>query len=255
MLKMFRQRFTYFALSCGSGLALIWGAGADVIFEGESQAATGYYFLLISNQTIISFVGVILILIFSALLISSETASGTLHMNLISPISRLEFLTAKLITGFSFSFLFVLSVCLPALTIGGLRFGYGSYIEAGLVIFTRWEIFKNIIFCYLLLLIVLLAYVSYGLLISVLTRNTGFAIGMSVGGVLFLDLVSERLKISRYIFQSYVETPFNIVRSATEGFSIIWKPGVLNCLGVSLAWIITCFVLAIFIFSKKDYKC
>lgn len=254
MFKMFRLKLTYFSLACGVAIILIWGGGADYFFTEGSQPGAGYHFFLVSNQTVISFLGVILILIFSALLISSETASGTLQMNLVNSISRLEFLIAKLITGWFFSILFVLSVALPALAIGGLHFGYGNYTEEGLTLFTQWQIFKNIIFCYLLLLAVLLAYVSYGLLISVLTGNTGYAIGLSVGSVLFLDLVCERLKISSYLFQTYVETPFDIVKSVTEGFDITWKPDIYPGLGVPLAWAVACFTAAFFVFSRKDYK-
>lgn len=254
MFKMFRSKLTYFFQACVVGIILFWGISTNYFFPDGSQPGTGYNFLLISTQTAMSFLGVILILIFGSLLVSSETASGTLQMNLVNPVSRLEFLAAKLIAGWFFSIFLVLSTALPALAIGGLKFGYGNYTEEGLTLFTWQQIFTAIVFCFLLLLIVLLAFVSYSLLISVLTANTGYAIGLSVGSVLFLDLVRERLKISPYLFQAYVETPFDLVKSLTEGLDITWKPDIYFCIGVPLGWSVACFGAAFFIFSRKDYK-
>lgn len=254
MFKMFRSKLTYFFLACGMGIILFWGISANYFFADGSQPGTGYNFLLSSNQTAMSFLGVILILIFGSLLVSSEASSGTLQMNLVNPISRLEYLAAKLIAGWFFCFLLVLSMALPALAIGGLKFGYGNYAEEGLILFTRQQIFMSVVSCFLILLIVLLAYVSYSLLISVLTPNTGYAIGLSVGSILFLDLVRVRLNISPWLFQSYIETPFELVKSLTEGLSITWKPDIYLCLGVPLAWSVVCFMAAFFVMSRKDYK-
>jgi len=252
--KMFRSKITYFFLACAVGIILLWGVSADYFFQARSHPGTGYNFLLISNQTAMSFLGVILILIFGSLLISSETASGTLQMNLVNPVSRLEFLTAKWIAGWLFSLLLILSMVLPALVIGRLKFGYGPYTEKGLTIFTRGQMFTAIVFSFVLLLIVLLAFVSYSLLISVLTSNIGYAIGLSIGSILFLDLVRDRLKISPYLFQAYVETPFDLVKSMSEGFAISWKPDIYLCIGVPLVWSAACFSTALFIFLRKDYK-
>lgn len=252
--KMFRSKLTYFFLACSGGIILFWGVSANYFFPDKSLPGTGYNFLLTSNQTAMSFLGVIFILIFGSLLISSEVASGTLQMNLVNPVSRLEFLTAKLLVGWLFSILLVLSMVLPALAFGGLKFGYGHYIEEGFMLFTRQQIFAAIFLCFLLLLIVLLAYVSYSLLISVLTANTGYAIGLSVGSVLFLDLLREKLKISPFLFQTYIETPFDLVKSLTEGLAITWKPDIYFCIGVPLIWSFVCFSVALVVFSKKDYK-
>lgn len=254
MFKMFRSKLAYFFLACSTGIILLWGVSADLFLQDPSRPGTGYYFLLTSVQTAMSFLGVILILIFGALLVSAETAAGTLQMNLVNPISRLEFLASKLIAGWLFGLLLLVSMALPALIIGGLKFGYGNYTEEGLTLFTRARIFTAILFCFLLLLIILLAFVSYSLLVSVLMANVGSAIGLSVGSVLFLDLIRDRLRISPYLFQAYIETPFDLVKSLTEGFNISWKPDIYLCIGVPFAWSVACFAAAFLIFSRKDYK-
>ena len=252
--KMLRLKLTYFFLACVVAVILFWGVSSAYFFPDSSQPGTGYSFLLSSNQTTMSFLGIIFIMIFSSLLVSAETASGTLQTNLVNPISRLEFLSAKLAIGWLFSLLLVLSMALPALAIGGLKFGYGHYVEEGLTLFTRQQIFFGILTNYLVLSVVLLAYVSYCLLISVLTSNQGYAIGLCVGSVLMMDFVKGRLNISSFLFQSYVETPFELAKSMTEGFKAVWKPDIIASLGVSLAWTIACFVLAVLIFVRKDYK-
>jgi len=252
--KMFRMKLTYFFFACGVGIILFWGISTSYFFPDGSQPGIGYVFLLSSTQTTMSFLGVIFIMIFGSLLISSETASGTLQTNLVNRISRLEFLSAKLIVGWLFSLLLVLSMALPALAIGGFKFGYGHYVEAGLILFTRQQIFTGILAGFLVLFVVLLAYVSYSLLISVLTSNPGYAIGLCVGSVLMMDFIKGRLNISPFLFQSYVEMPFELVKSMPEGFNIAWKPDIFLCLGVPLAWTVVCFAAALLIFTRKDYK-
>jgi ABC-type transport system involved in multi-copper enzyme maturation permease subunit len=252
--KMFHMKLTYFFLACGVAVILFWGISTSYFFPDGSQPGTGYIFLLSSNQTTMSFLGVIFIMIFGSLLISSETASGTLQTNLVNPISRLEFLSAKLIIGWLFSLLLVLSMALPALAIGGLKFGYGHYVEEGLTLFTRQQIFTGIMAGFLVLSVVLLAYVSYSLLISVLTSNPGYAIGLCVGSVLMMDFIRGRLNISPFLFQSYVETPFELAKSMPEGFRAAWQPDITLCLGVPLVWTVVCFAAAVLIFMRKDYK-
>jgi len=252
--KLIMQKFTYLSITCVIGIVMLWGIGLDYLFSENTYFTSGYLFLLISTRTTISLMGVILILIFSSLLVSTEVSSGTLQMMLINPISRLEFFSAKVITGMMFSLILLISTIIPALIIGSIHFGYGDYIEGGIILFTKGEIFLNIFFCFSLLLIPLLAFCCYGLLFSVITNNVGFSIGFSVGSVIFLDVIKERLDISPFLFQSYIETPFEIVMNIVEGFKVNWKSEILSCIGVPTIWIIGCFSIGLFIFQRKDYK-
>jgi len=145
-------------------------------------------------------------------------------------------------------------MALPALIIGGFKFGYGNYVEEGLVLFTRQEIFSEIIVCYLVVSVVLVAYVSYSLFISVLIPNPGYAIGLCVGVALMMDFVRVRMNISSFIFQSYIETPFELAKGIAEGFKGTWRPDVYFCILVPLAWAIIFFTLALYLFARKDYK-
>jgi ABC-type transport system involved in multi-copper enzyme maturation permease subunit len=252
--KLMKQKFTYFSIICVIGIIVLWGIGANYFFPEGTNPGSGYLFLLLSTQTSISFVGVILILIFCSMLISAETSTGTLQMILINPISRLEFFIGKAIAGMIFSFILFISTILTALIIGGIHFGYGDYVEGEITLFTKGEIFLNIFYCFSLLLIPLFAFCCYGLLISVFTSNVGSAIGFSVGSILFLDVIREKLNLSRFLFQSYIETPFEIVKNVTEGFDINWKPDIFSCIGVPAIWIIFCLCIGFLFLSRKDYK-
>lgn len=252
--KLFRFKLTYFFISCAVGIILLWGASADLLFRDPSQPGIGYYFLLTSTQTAMSFLGIVCILIFGALLITAETTAGTLHMILVNPVSRLEFLVSKLAAGWFFSILITVSVGFVALIIGRFKFGYGDYVEEGVIVFTQSHIFSAILTTFLLLLITLLAFVSYSLMISVLVSNIGYSVGLSVGSILFLDLVRDRLGISTFLFQGYVETPFELAKSLTEGFDIVWKPEIYFLICVPFAWSVICFIIAYLVFSRKDFK-
>jgi ABC-type transport system involved in multi-copper enzyme maturation permease subunit len=40
----------------------------------------------------------------------------------------------------------------------------------------------------------------------------------------------------------------------TEGFKAAWMPDIIASLSASLAWTTACFVVAVLIFTRKDYK-
>lgn len=236
------------------GIVVLWGIGSEYIFSGEIHSGVGYLFVLYSAQTALSFLGVILILIFSSLLITSEFSSGTLQMSLVNPVYRFEFFISKIIIGWLFSFILLFIMFFSAFIIGALRFGYRDYVEEGIKLFSKEQMFSEILLCFLVTLIPLLAFSCFGLMISVLTRNVGYSIGISVGSILFLDLIRDRFGLSPFLFQSYIETPFELVKSLTEGFPVSWKPEIYSCLGVPLIWAIGCTAIGLFIFSRKDYK-
>lgn len=248
------MKLTYFSAACAVGIILLWGIGAEYFFPEKGQPGAGYSFVLISTQTTLNFLGVILVLIFSSLQVTSESSAGTLQMVLVCPVKRTHFYVSKLLTGWVFSVLLLAVMTGTALFVSGLSFGYGDFTEGGIILFRKSRIFIDMAFCYGLVLVPLLAYCSFGLLVSVLAKNTGTSIGISVGGVLFLDLARERLGLSPYLFQSYIEKPFELVQSITEGFAVVWKPEIYRILGISLIWALCCAAIGLLVFKRKDYK-
>lgn len=252
--KMLHQKFIYLSIICVIVVVIISGIGIGYVLPENSDAGSGYLFMLISSRTAISMIGAVLILIFSSMLISNETSFGTIQMMLINPISRLEFFLAKLITAMIFSIILLTTIILSAFVVGKIIFSYGDLVERGIVLFTQWEILSNFLYCYLILLFPIFALICYGLMISVLINNVGMAIGLSVGSIIFLDIVKERLNLSSFLFQSYIETPFEFAQDLIEGFGINWTPKIFYCIGISGGWIVVFLLIGYLIFSKKDYK-
>lgn len=252
--KMMHQKFVYLSIICLIAVVIISVIGLDYLLPENSNLGSGYLFFLISSRTAISMIGTLLILIFSSMLISNETSFGTIQMMLVNPISRLEFFLAKIITGMIFSVLLIIIIILTAFLVGKVAFGYGIYAERGIIVFTQWQILSNFLYCFLILLFPLFSFCCYGLLISIIINNVGLAIGLSMGSIIFLDIVKERLKVSPFLFQSYIETPFEFAQDIIEGFGISWTPKIFYCLGVSGAWIVVFLCVGYLIFSKKDYK-
>jgi len=252
--KMIHQKFIYLSIIFLIFVVVISGIGIEYLLPESSNVSSGYLFVLISSRTAISMIGIILILIFSSMLISYETSSGTLQMMLINPVSRLEFFLAKLITAMIFSILLLITIILTAFLVGKITLGYGDYTERGIVLFTQWQIVSNLLYCYLILLFPIFCLCSYGILISILISDVGFSIGLSVGSIIFLDIVKERLNLTPFLFQSYIETPFELAQDIVEGFGIDWTPKIFYCLGISGAWSVVFLFIAYLIFSKKDYK-
>jgi ABC-2 type transport system permease protein len=253
LFKMFRLKLTYFLLGFIVLSSFLWGMAADLFFTDKSDASNGFIFFITSAQSIMSLIGTIFILIYCSLLISSETASGTLHLNLVNPILRSELLLAKMMGGWVFSLLITFCIGITSFIIGSVKFGYKD-IQEGMIIHTKSQIFLLIINNLLILSFVLLAFVNYSLLISILTSNSGQAIAFSVGGILLLDIIKYRIKISPYLFQTYIEKPFDLIKDNLENFGISGKSDVIQCFVVSLIWASLCFFISLLILNKKDLK-
>jgi len=252
--KLVRQKITYFSIFCVVVMIVLGRIGTNYLFIERSEIGSGYLFLLISSRTIINMFGVILILIFSSLLISSEASSGTIQAVLVNPISRFEFYVSKIVIGMVFSLLILGTIFLASFIIAKINFTFGDYIENGITIYTQNEIFLNFSLCFLLLLFPIFAICIFGLLISTLTKNIGLAIGVSIGSIIIFDILKERLDISHFLFQSYIENSFELAQNLIDGFKINWFPNVFYCIGVPGIWMILMFVIGYFIFSRKNFK-
>jgi len=235
-------------------MSVLSGIGANYLFLERSEIGSGYLFFLISSRTVINMFGVILILIFSALLISSEVSSKTIQSVLVNPISRFEFYVSKIIIGMVFSVLIVATILLVSFIIAKINFTFGDYVENGITIYTQNEIFMNLSLCFLLLLLPIFAICIFGLLISTLTKNIGLAIGVSIGSIIIFDILKERIDISHFLFQSYIENSFELAQNLIDGFKINWIPNVINCIAVPGIWMILMFVTGYFIFSRTNFK-
>lgn len=252
--KLIHQKFTYFSVISIILLIVLSGIGANYLFIEHSEIGSGYMFLLVSSRAVFNMFGVILILIFSSLLISSESSLGTIQAMLVNPISRLEFYFSKLIVGMFFGIIILGTILFTSFIIAKINFTFGDYIENGITIFTQNEIFLNLSICFLLLLIPIFSICSFGLLISTLTKNIGLAIGLSIGCIIIFDILKERLNISHFLFQSYIDDPYELAQNLIEGFKINWFPTIFSCIGIPGIWMILMFVTGYLIFSKTNFK-
>ncbi len=253
-IKLISQKFTYFSLIALIILVILIGIGVNYFSIEQSTIGSGYLFLLSSVRTVISLFGVIFILIFSSQLISSESSSGTLQVNLVNPIKRFEFYAAKLIISIFFAMTILAITLLASIVIIRINYSFGDYVERGLTIFTQGDIFLNLFLCSLLLFFPLLSICCYGLLISTITKNSGTAIGYSIGSIIIIDVIKERFNISDIVFNSYIDTPFELAQQITEGFKINWMPTILYCIFIPMIWAIIMAGTGYFIFSKRDFK-
>ena len=95
--KAARRKLPYFGLFGGGLVCGLTYIVADELSAADTANAWGYVSL--SMQLVFTDIGLIFVLVFSALLMADETRSGTIQVALAAPVYRWEFYVAKVVAG------------------------------------------------------------------------------------------------------------------------------------------------------------
>jgi hypothetical protein len=105
-----------------------------------------------------------------------------------------------------------------------------------------------------LCLLPLSACAAYGILISTLTRSTGAAIGSAVGVWLLMDILKYPLHIDRYIFSTYIETPWRVFNGHCNGLDTTWFPETGYAIATSLAFLFISSAISMAVMSRRNLR-
>jgi len=222
--KHFRQRFLYVALILIGLIAVIWTRNADLI--APVSGINGHTALVLGIIGVTSLIA-LLSLIFSAMLVAGETSGGTFRMILPRPITRAEFLSAKILMGVTFSVLLIVFYIFVSLVSSIGIYSFGPIIEDQEVVMTTGVIAGQLALALLFTLLPLMAAVSYGIFMSVLSRSLATAIGASIGILLALDIIKHIFRvgdfmIKPYIFTTYFDEFLKIAQDYAQGLEVVW---------------------------------
>ena len=248
--KAARRKFTYL------GLILVVLAVASallvrhVVRDGESD----YAFIAYATPIALNLLGLLLLVTYCSGLVSAELGSGSICLVLVRPVRRHEFLIAKMLLGVTYAAM--LTATVTAATWGiALAFGdLTGVVYGGETVFTGADVFVAYLLGALLVMIPQAAVVAYAVMMSTLVRSTGAAIGGAVGLLLAVDIIKHPLRISPFIFSTYLESPWRVFTSYCDGLDASWFPDTAYLLLTSIASIVVFMAVAIFSLSRRDLR-
>lgn len=247
--KAIRLRQTY----AGLALVLLLVIGSALFHGIASDGRSDYSYIAYVTPVAVGLVGVLLLLIYSAGLVSQELGSGSIRMVLVRPLRRHEYLCAKLMMGYTYA---VLLLAVTVLGSWGLAFALGDLTGVnfgGELLFSPDQMLLSYILGTVLALAPLIAAASYGILISTLTRNPVSAALLAVSLWVAVDILKYPLGIDRFIFSSYIERPWQVFINRCDGIEMSWFPMTWQCLGVSSAYTVVFSALAMLVLHRRNF--
>lgn len=261
LIKAARLPFTYIA----PVLVVLAVIAAPLAYPVSRDQMSDYGFAAYAVQMSLNILGFLMVLLYCANLIASETASGTIRSVLLRPIYRREFFIAKALMGLSFATLISVFAGTAAWCMVFLIGDLAGVYYGGEMIYTDGQMRLAYVQALALGLLPLYAGVSYALLISVLAKNTTTAVGTAIGLWVFTDTIKYPLNVAPYLFSSYLESPWT---SFIHRANAIETPlvGDLNLAGSeflrrlvdtgvlpSVLTMLLCFSLGLYVFSRKNF--
>ncbi|MBI5094065.1 MAG: ABC transporter permease subunit [Candidatus Hydrogenedentes bacterium] len=245
--KAIRQRHVYL----GPALVLFVVVCAPLQYSLGGEHSNGFGFVAYATS-IVNVLGLILILSYSASLVSSELSSGAIRNVMVRPLYRHEFLAAKLLLGMSYALLITLTTGAASWAIAK---GFGDVTAVsygGEVIYTAYDMVRSYCLAVALALVPLSAGVAYAITVSCLTRSTAAAVTGSIGIWLVVDIVKHRLHISAFLFSSYLESPWQVFKDRCDGLDSAWFPMATHAMLASVGALLVFCAAAVAIFRRKD---
>ena len=246
--KALRLKLTY----VGPALVVLAVCAALLVRPVVRDGASDYGFIAYSTRMAQDLLGLLLLLMYCAGLVSSELSSGSIRMVLVRPVKRWEFLGAKLMLGMSYA------VVLTVLAGGSswlLAFALGDVAGVsygGEMIYTAQSMRNAYMVGALLSLAPQFAAVGYAVMLSTWTRNTGAAIATAIGLWVILDTVKYSLGVAPYLFLTYLETPWEVFSAHSEVMDATWFPVAKYCLITSSASLVLFVFVAGRILTLRD---
>ncbi|MCC6144523.1 MAG: ABC transporter permease subunit [Candidatus Hydrogenedentes bacterium] len=246
--KALRRKTTYAA-----PLLVVAAVALTLAYEPISRdGVSDYAFIAYVTPLALDSVGLILLLLFSASLVSPELGSGNIRQILVRPLLRHEYLIAKFLLGCTYAT--VLTVAVGVLSWAAAA-GFGEVrgvTFGGELVYSWWEMLRAYLYGAALGLLPLSAAVAFALFISTVTRSTAAAMTLVIGLWIVVDLLKYRFGVARFLFSSYIEQVWQVFILRCDGINESWMPMVFYCAGSSIGACVLFLILAIWALDRRD---
>ena len=247
--KAVRLKFTYL----GPILVLLAVCCAPLMHPITRDDVSDYGFIAYATPLALNLIGVLVILLYCANLMSSELGSGTLRMLLVRPVYRHDVLAAKLLLGMTYV---VLLTALVTATSWGLAFAFGDLrgvTYGGEQVYSNAEMASAYGLGLLVNLCPQFAAVAFALMLSSFTSSAGAAVGSTVGIWILLDTLKYPLGIAPYLFTSYMETSWRVFQDRANVLPPSdWFPTTGYCILASAVSFVLCMAISTWVLSRRD---
>lgn len=248
IVKALRRRQTW----AGPVLVLFVVLLAPLAHPVERDGIADYSFIAYATPLALGLPGFIMLLVFCSSLVASEMERGAIRGTLVRPVTRREFLSAKLLLGYSYAALLVAIVAFSswavAWTLGDLL---GVHL-GGELVYTGASMIRAYAFGALLTLLPLCAGASVAVFFSTATRSASTAITLSLATWIVSDLLKYPLNIAPLLFTTYLEAPWQVFSHRCDALDQPWFPMVWQCILSSAAAITVAAGLAFAVFSRRN---
>lgn len=211
-----------------------------------------YGFIAYVTPLGLGFLGHLMLLVFCASLVSPEMERGALRGALTRPVTRGDFLTAKLLLGFTYALLLTAVVAVSSWAVAGIQGDLLGVHIGGELVFTSSQMFWSYLGGAALSLLPQFAGASVAILFSTICKNASTAIGLSIGTWLIADLVKYPLNIAPYLFSTYLEASWQVFSHRCDALSLGWFPMAWQCALSSTVVIAGAFGLSLAIFRRRN---
>lgn len=248
--KAVRCKLPYFGLFGAGLISVITFVVADEFSSANTNNAWGY--VTLSMQLVFTDIGLIFILVFSAMLMVDETRSGTIRAMLAAPLSRWEFYAAKAVTGLLYMVVMSVSTLVLSMVLARIHYRFGAISDSFGEVYSQRKVLGNFLMAFVLTWIPLGAIVLYGLFISTIVRSPGAAVAVSIGTLYIIDFTKHLVGLDPYIFTRYISYPWQILQQMAQGVDYQWYPEVWKMIGLSCLYGVVAFGAGLLIFLRQD---
>lgn len=248
IIKALRRRQAYM----GPLLLVVVVLCSTLVHPMARDGVADYGFIAYVTPLSLGFLGYIMLLLFCSSLIAPELERGAVRGTLLRPVTREDFLTAKLLTGFSYAALLTATVALASWGAARLRGDLLGVHIGGELVYTSGQMMWSYAGGTALSLLPQWAGASLAILFSTACRNTTTAIGLSLGTWIVADLVKYPLNIAPFLFTTYLEAPWQVFSYRCDALSYAWFPMAWQCALSSSAVIALSIVLSLAIFKRRN---
>ncbi len=248
--KAIRRRQTFTGPALLLALLVVAPFVQGITRDGNSD----YGYIAYVTPFALGLLGVMLLLIYCAGLVSQEMGGGSIRAVLVRPLRRHEYLAAKLMAGCTYALLLVVITVAGA---WGAAYAMGDLIGVsfgGELLFSSDQMLNAYLLGSLLALAPLFAAASYGVMVSTFTRKPVVAMFLAVGAWVMVDIVKHPLGIDRFVFSSYLESPWQVFINRCDGMNVGWFPAAWQCLGISAVYSVAFAAIAMLVLHRRNFS-
>jgi len=237
----------------GGPLAVLLAVAAALWVHPVARDGVGdYAFAAYAAPAALNLLGFLFVLVFSASLVAPDLAGGNLRMVVVRPVRRTELLAGKLLVALAYALCLTVLAATAAWALAWFVGDMQGVTFGGELLFTSREMLFAYLAAAALGLAPHFAGAGLGLFFSTCTRSQTGAVMLTLGTWFAVDLCKYPFGIERYVFTTYLESPWQVVVQRADGFDAPWFPMAAYSLAASASVLILAALGAAVVFRYRD---